>query len=232
MNEIIITNKNADRLIEFGPGMADAYQEAFAGPPWFEASRCANEGCDEGFSPDTSGCACIKCGAELVQAYDQAELVEGWKVMVEQEDAMIELALSQLCEPIRATIARPTTPDELFRRKYAGLPRMEEWLDESLPTEFAWIEDTFANRKKSPTGNLNRRRQTLGRVAACYSGLTIATRTLSPAIVRATVRDVGDITDMYVGTEQVGALPLPIVRKAGSVPDRRTLLSIDGSKLL
>lgn len=103
---------------------------------------------------------------------------------------------------------------------------MSVWAERNLPDKLVWIEDTVADRDRSPRGNLSERGQTIGAIAAYYGGLTIATRTLQPPIIRATLRDCGSITDLYVGELGVGAGMVQDARRSGSVPDRRTLLSI------
>jgi hypothetical protein len=99
-----------------------------------------------------------------------------------------------------------------------------------LPSELVWIEETFADRDKRPSGNLRERGATLGIMAAYFGGLQIATRTIQPPVVKATLRDVGRMTDLYVGTEGVGAKWLPMASSSGVVPDRRTVMIIGGGQ--
>ncbi len=103
-------------------------------------------------------------------------------------------------------------------------------MDRVLPGEFVWIEDTFADRGRQPRGNLQNRGATLGAIAAYFGGLQIATRTIQPAVIKATLRDVGQMTDLYVGTEGIGTEWQAMARKSDMVPDRRTLLKIGGKQ--
>lgn len=226
-----ITAENAKRVTEIGPALGETYKIAFAGPPWYEVSRCQNQECIEEFSSLIPGAACTGCSSDLVEAYDATELTAMWRQMVEEDEACMEVAFDG-DYPQRATLARPTAADELWQRKYSAVPAMRNWLDKRFGDDkFVWIEDTFADRSRQPTGNLKDRRETLERVAAFYKDLQIATRTLSPAIVAATVRAKPAATAVYLGTERVGG---DIVNEAFSnpgyslpeVPDMRTLLIV------
>jgi hypothetical protein len=229
MNSVeMITRENIDTFKIVAPSLAETYKIAFAGDPWYEVSRCGSKQCAGSFKTQEADENCATCGTALVPAYDSDELVSGWQAIIEEEDAVVELTRDQLERPVCVTIARPTTQEELWRRKYLGITAMSRWIDEQLPSKFVWIEDTFANRKISPTGNLKNRGATLGRIAARYGGLQIATRTLQPAIIRATLRDVGPNTTMYVGSEGIGNDIAGSVRFRGNVPDRRTVLVIEG----
>ena len=225
-----IDGQSVSRLESFGTDLAEAYKVAFAGSPWFEVSRCCEETCDIEYQELAVDTSCPDCSSTLVEAYNAEELVRAWRAIIEDENAMMEVAL-QDGVPVRATIARPTNPAELFERKYAQIAEMEQWRADNLPSEFVWIEDTFANRNITPSGNLATRGRTLGRIAAAYSGLQIVTRTLAPAVVRATVRDVGANTDIYLGLDAAGVLEADGARSIGEAPDRRTLLRVEGSGL-
>jgi hypothetical protein len=222
----IIDKRNSNKLDQLGPTLAETYKIAFAGEPWYEVSRCGNDNCEELFAAQIPGCLCQKCGLELTAAYSADELVESWQAMVMDEEATIEITKNEDGIPILATIARPTTPNELFQRKYKEVEPMQTWLAENLPQELVWIEDTFANREISPVGNLVGRGATLGRIATYYSGLMIATRTLTPAVIAATLRDAGKVTDISIGSEQVGRNIAVQARRTDVVPDRRTVLRI------
>jgi len=223
-----IDSTNIDRLEVIGSALADSYKIAFAGEPWNEVSRCINTDCPEQFTCQEPGNSCLTCNSLLVEAYDSKELVDAWRQMVANDRAIIETTLNRGQVPILATIARPTNPDELFERKYADIEAMRPWLRRELPPVFVWIEDTFANRKVSPSGNLVGRGATLGRIATRYSGLMIATRTLTPAIVGATLRDVGTQTQLSLGSQTIDVeqARLLLAREIGNVPDRRSFLRV------
>jgi hypothetical protein len=222
--EILTGERGARRLDDIALPLAEVYKAAFAGEPWYEASRCMADGCPVGFCPDTPGAPCAGCGGELAEAYETDELAAAWRRMITSEDAMMEVGYTD-DGPVRVTLARPTTPRELFERKYSDVPAMEAWTAENLDRELVWIEDTFADRNKQPRGNLKDRGRTLGGIALRYGGLAIVTRTLAPQIIAATLRDVPESTSLFIGTEGAGST-IPGVRQAGNVPDRRTLLNV------
>lgn len=111
-------------------------------------------------------------------------------------------------------------------RKYADQPQMKSWIDSTLPEEFIWIEDTFADRSRQPSGNLRNRGATLGAMATYFGGLSIATRTIQPPVIKATLRDVGKTTGLYTGYEGAGQEWQAMSKKYGVVPDRRTVMII------
>ena len=222
--EILTGERGGRRLDDIAEPLADVYKSAFAGEPWFEVSRCVAESCPVGFCPDAPGVPCKSCGSELQAAYDAGELAAAWRQMITSEDAMMEVGYLD-GRPVRVTIARPTTPAELFTRKYADVPEMRQWTDENLDRELVWIEDTFADRSRQPRGNLKERGRTLAGIALRYSGLAVVTRTLAPQVIAATLRDAGDMTDMFIGSQGVGEA-IPGARGVNSVPDRRTLLRV------
>jgi len=113
----------------------------------------------------------------------------------------------------------------LAQTKYPS-PQMAEWIESELPPEFVWIEETFANRDVRPSGNLRARGETITRIANYFDGAPIATRTLQPAVVYATLRDSGAGTDLYIGTDGVGADMSDLARLVATVLDKRTLLVI------
>lgn len=229
----IITSKNINRIKDIGPSLADTYRVAFAAEPWNEASRCPDIDCTVVYSGNLPGCSCKVCGSILEEAYQTNQLVSNW------QDNLADAGLIEVSylddmdgEPQRATIVRPTTPEELFERKYKELPEMRDWISSRLPGEFIWIEDTFANRDRMPKGNLNERGATLKRVAEYYGGMKIATRTLSEAIVGSTLRDLKGKTAVYIGFSGVGSTLLSNTfsnpgYQLPTVPDRRTLLRVD-----
>jgi hypothetical protein len=231
MNNLeIITADNAERILEVGPDLAEAYKIAFAGDPWYEVSKCVDLTCGAGLSGRSVSDCCPECKGVLEEAYDTEELISSWQSMATTENALFEVAFLD-GRPQRATIARPTNPAELFERKYATVSGMKPWLAQKLPEAFVWIEDTFANRNQQASGNLRERGATLGRVAQYFSSMEIVTRTLSPAIVAATLRDMWPTTVVYMGSDRVGeSVVNQTFSNPGytlpSVPDRRTLLNI------
>lgn len=231
MGRIEITPASIGRFDDIAEDMARAYQTAFGDPEgWNEISKCINESCTVGYCGEQVGDLCSGCGGVLIEAYDADELAAGWRNMVLDEDAFMEVALNKGGRVTSATIARPTNPSELIKRKYADDPIMAKWADATLPPKFTWIEDTFANRELQPSGNLARRSETLAAIALRYGGNDIVTRTIAPEIIGATARDAGLLTDMYVGTRGITGNREAQMRSVGRVPDWRTVLVIDGRR--
>lgn len=229
----VINSFNLGRLEEMKCDLAETYKIAFAGSPWFEVSKCAEEGCEVGFCKDQPGDSCSSCLSGLVEAYNSQELTAAWLAMIADEDAMMEIE-TEADTPVRATIARPTTPGELFQRKYKDNQTVRPWLSQNLPDQLVWIEDTFANRDLRLNGNLKNRGQTLVRIAAAYGGQAIYTRTIAPQVVAATLRDVSDC-QVFVGKDNKEVISgivqdrqydkqKPII----TIPDWRTLIAING----
>ncbi len=223
-----ITSENWELIIEVGPELTATYQKAFAGEPWYEVSRCLNQECSTDFTALCEERDCPECATPLQTAYEPDELIENWQNMIINEDACMELEFVDN-KPQRATIARPTSPDELFDRKYRSVESMRGWIETMLPDRFAWIEDTFADREIRPRGNLRQRGQTIERIAEYYGGVPIATRTLSEAVVAATLRDFPQpATSVYVGDNNVGQKLLAAEDNVQLVvPDKRTFLKIE-----
>lgn len=227
MNKIeVISSSNAPRLDDYIGQLTDSYIDAFARPPWNEVSQCVSYG---GYSPSVSGAPCGNCQALLVEAYKPADLYSDWKRLLD-DGAQIELALNDNDVFCRATITGPSTPAQLFESKYKSVEAMEEWLSAALPGEIAYIYETFANLRVSPNGNLRDRGQTLGRIARAFAGMPIVTRTLQPAVVRATVRDAGARTSVYLGASNAGGPQALGARAIGTAPDMRTLLFVEAEQ--
>lgn len=230
MKEILIDKNNVTDLEQIAPRLAEIYKYDFARAPWYETSRCIAFECAVEFPRDCQpGDRCGECGNLTVEAYDAEELLAGWQRSLVEESALMEVAVDNGGLPTRATIARPTTPNELYERKYNGIENMQPWLTSKMPDEFVWIEDTFADIQRYPRGNLRTRGRTLGGIATYYGGLTLATRTRSPGIVKATVRDAGPSATVYLGSEieACGISRVLTPAEYDTVPDERTFLEIN-----
>lgn len=216
-----ITARNAEKLDDVASELASIYIDAFARPPWNEVSRCQR--CGE-ISSENIGTMCNVCKTERGAAYSEDQLHRQWLSLVE-EGAIMEIA-SKDDTPLRITLAGLANPAELYERKYSDVLAMEAWLSNQLPEKFTYIYETFANLAVRPHGNLADRGQVLGRIGAAFAGLPIVTRTIQPAVVRATVRDLGTQTDVYIGEKRAGAEQAIGARTISSVPDWRTMLVV------
>ncbi len=219
----LLTNKNPRKLDDIAEELASIYIKDFALPPWNEVSKCPQCGV---FSAEGVGTSCVDCATIRQAAYTASELYEGWRYQLEQGDIM-ELAYSD-GQVTRATVAGVVRADELYELKYQDVPVMQSWIAKTLPTEFVYIYDTFADISRQQSGNLVDRGSTLGRLASAFSGLPITTRTLQPSIIRATVRDLGFATEVYIGSQKVGLQQAMGAKALGTVPDRRTVLVVEG----
>lgn len=220
-----ITANTMAVLDDIAPVLAQNYIDAFARPPWNEVSRCPKCG---GFSGLGIGTMCPVCSTVQDPAYAPDQLYGQWRDLLNQ-GAMMEVQ-SQDGAPRRVTIAGLTDPVELYARKYQDIPAMEAWLSANLPERFAYIYETFTDLSKQPKGNLSDRGQTLGRISAAFAGLPIVTRTVQPAVVRATVRDMGALTDVYIGEKDACAAQAMGARAIFAVPDWRTVLVVGAER--
>lgn len=230
MKEMLIDKNNVVDLEPVALRLAEIYKYDFAQAPWYEASRCITAECAVEFPRDCQpGELCSGCGNLTVEAYEAEELIGGWRRSIVEESALMEVAIDEGGLPTRATIARPTTPSELYERKYNGIENMQPWLTSKMPDELVWTEDTFADIQRYPRGNLRTRGRTLGRIATYYGGLTVATRTRSPGIVKATVRDAGPSATVYLGSEieACGISSVLTPAEYDTVPDERTFLEVN-----
>ena len=230
MKDLLITKTNANIIDDFGPALAEIYKYDFGQDPWYENSKCISETCPVQYREEMPLSPCLGCGEPMCAAYETEELITRWSQIVKDQDGMMELTVSDDNTPLRATIARPTNPRELYLRKYNDVGEMEPWLEDTLPRNLVWIEDTFANLLiNNEGGNLAGRARTLGNIAVKYNNPVIATRTLAKAIVRATVRDAPSNTSVYVGNKNAGILQASGANLIGVVPDERTFLKIDNT---
>lgn len=231
MNKLLeITAENINEFGPLAPDLAGVYQVAFAGPPWNERSRCPQDDCEAGFSGCETGKLCKICGSKLVNAYDKEELVNEWRNMIMGDQALFMITLLE-GQPTCATLARPTTPAELFRRKYQDVPAMRGWLEGNMPPKFIWIEDTFADRGKRPRGNLKNRGEIINLINETYGNNVIATRTLAIEVIAATIRDKADFTSLFIGAGGIGTEFARQANLSGQVPDRRTFIRVERGAL-
>jgi hypothetical protein len=223
-----ITASNSPEFAQYQESLANAYIEAFAGEPWNERSRCENNECSVHFSAADAGSICIICGNSLIPAYTQDQMVEEWSTKLLDQDAMFELAINENNEAVRATIALPLTLDDMVSDRYKDAPAMQEWARGVFPNNFVWIEDTFADRRKSPSGNMRDRGATLARIALNYPSINrIGTRTKASEILASTLRDAAAQTDVYLGQYIIPLRNSKIhARNIGTVPDEGTFLVV------
>lgn len=230
-NVEIITSTNAEVIESFIDPMAEAYKDDFARAPWFEVSRCDEDACSISFTEHNVDSPCPGCGVAMGPAYTTKELAAKWQKLLAEDNGLVELSLDDDRQFLRATLARPMARSALFETKYHGIPEMRDWIDQTLPERVVWIDDTFADQKRSPRGNMRDRGKTILSLAQQYGDSdAIFTRTKQPPVIVSTIRDLGRYTDMYVGTEGVSSDKYT-PRSLATVPDTRTMLGVDARLL-
>lgn len=201
--------------------IVSAYQEAFAGEPWYEASKCVDkmQRCEGGLSALQIGALCATCGNRPSKAaYEQRELESRFDALgssrptswyVEQNEDGVTLA----------ALAWSATADTIAVEKYADVPNMSDWLSNALgQEEIVWLDEVFANRRLRPNGNL----QNFGKMVVGFASRldcpVVAYRTKAPQMIKAAIRAFGDSATVSIRNIEV--------------PDRRDFVVINPGKEL
>jgi hypothetical protein len=187
------------------------YQAAFAGEPWFEVSKCADDKdikrCIGGFSALAVGKLCEMCGnCPINSAYEQAELVAKFESLdktrptswyLERNDQGITLA----------AIAWVKTPLEIAEERYPDDSKMSEWITSTLGNDkIIWLDEVFADKTKKPSGNLANFGTMCKGFTENLNNTTIAFRTINERMVAVAQRDFSNVK---------------VFKKNAEVPDRR-----------
>lgn len=196
-----------------------AYQSAFAGEPWYEVSRCADQlqRCVGGLTSLAFGAYCDLCGScPTLPAYDADELVKRFDDLaasrpttwyVEENGQGITLA----------AIAWKANSAVIADEKYGDAPEMLEWLNTELGSdEVTWLDEVFANKDLKPSGNLQNFGKFVAGLAEMLGSQTVAYRTIEPRMLTAPVRDFGRAASIYARQQ--------------NVPDRRDFVVINLGK--
>ncbi|MFZ1811918.1 MAG: hypothetical protein WAU02_00110 [Candidatus Saccharimonadales bacterium] len=115
---------------------------------------------------------------------------------------------------VTAAVAWRATAGEIADEKYADAPEMGAWMQKRFgDNKIIWLDEVFADRTRSPKGNLKNFGDIVRGLAECLDGSRIAYRTIVPQMVQAARRDFPKRLD---------------VMQAGSgVPDRRVFVDIN-----
>lgn len=196
-----------------------AYQAAFAGEPWYEVSKCADQSqrCVGGLSSLAVGASCELCGSCTTNpAYEAEELANRFNDLatlrpntwyVEQNGQGVTLA----------AIAWKANSAVIADEKYSDVPEMAEWLDEVLGSnEVMWLDEVFANKDLKPRGNLQNFGKFVTGMAEMLDSRIVAYRTIEPRMIAVLGRDFGQAASIF--TRQL------------SVPDRRDFVVINLGK--
>lgn len=194
------------------------YQSAFAGPPWFEVSKCASptaaETCEGGFSPQKVGELCLKCGLIVAeQAYPMEELTKSITERLQYPGATIYEEFNDSDELLVAAIFWEASTEFLGQEKYADVPAMQDWLMGNLPSRpVIWLDEIFADRDKRPKGNLWNFANLVDSVFAGSTCDLMAFRTINEGLLAKTMSVFGDRSKVLA---------------PGQVPDRRSFVTIE-----
>ena len=193
-----------------------AYQAAFAGEPWYEVSKCADQlqRCVGGLSSLAVGASCELCGGcPALPAYEADGLVNRFNNLatsrpttwyVEQNGQGVTLA----------AIAWKANPAVIAGEKYSDAPQMAEWLNEELGVdEVMWLDEVFANKDLKPRGNLQNFGKFVTGMAEMLGSQTVAYRTIEPRMIAVPSRDFGRAASIFARQQ--------------SVPDRRDFVVIN-----
>lgn len=196
-----------------------AYQSAFAGEPWYEVSKCADElqRCVGGLSSLAVGASCELCGSCLaLPAYEADELVNRFNKLatsrsttwyVEQNGQGVTLA----------AIAWKANSAIIADEKYSDATEMAEWLKKELGMEeVMWLDEVFANKDLKPRGNLQNFGKFVSGMAEMLGSQTVAYRTIEPRMIAVPSRDFGRAASIF--------------SRQQSVPDRRDFVAINLGK--
>ena len=207
-----------EEIKPFYDEIVPAYQSAFAGDPWYEASKCPDllKRCIGGLSSIAVGSMCSVCDECPTQpAYEASELIARFEAIsatrptawyTERTKAGLTLA----------AIAWEASASTIAREKYNDVTEMSGWLINKLGSEpVVWLDEVFANRALKTSGNLARFRAMNTGFMGRLNNTTIAFRTINERMIAATKRD-------YDGQSRV-------FEREVAVPDRREFVVINNS---
>lgn len=194
--------------------IAPAYQEAFSGWPWYEVSKCVDTDtirrCIGGLSSTALKAMCVTCkGRPNQPAYNPVELVERFQTLEATRPTSWYME-SVDEDPAVVALAWTASPEDIAREKYSDVPKMQDWLTDTLGNEpIIWLDEIFADKSIRPTGNLTNFRYICKGFMSALDTTELAYRTISPAMIRVAEKNFG-------------------VSPVDNVPDRRSLLRIGG----
>jgi len=198
--------------------LAQVYQQAFAGDPWFEVIKCADlqdvKRCVGGFSTLPVGTTCEMCGNCLIKpAYEIPELIEKFTQISKTRSTAWYFEGNQNGITL-AALAWKAYVKIIAEEKYKDNTEMQEWIINMFgDKEIIWLDEVFADRSKKPKGNLSNFRSMCFGFVDQLKVPIIAFRTINERMVSAAKRDFDDQCVMYKRYEEV--------------PDRRDFIVIN-----
>lgn len=159
MNKIINPGENPGEIRKYYSEITNAYQIAFAGPPWYEVSKCvdAEQQCEGGFSDQEVGDFCTKCQLCTQEpAYVGSDLVSRFDEIGESRPSRWYL---EFCEEkvALAGLAWRASVGQIIDEKYDDRSDIRAWLINQLPfdQDVIWLDEVFANKSIRPDRNLD-----------------------------------------------------------------------------
>lgn len=172
-----------------------AYQVAFAGPPWNEVSKCADERsrCVGGLSTLAVGTLCNACELRPSRpAYEAGELLTRFNTLGSSRPTAWYAEQNELGLTM-AALAWKALPSDIAVEKYSDVPEMNDWIVDTLGnTPILWLDEVFANRQLKPEGNLQNFGKFVTGLATRLDCGSIAYRTKVSQMTAAPKRDFGD----------------------------------------
>lgn len=217
--EVIIMKEffNPEQARFLYPEITPVYQAAFAGEPWFEVTKCADDAevkrCIGGFSALAVSEICEMCGnCQTRSAYETEELISRFEYIAKTRPTAWYLEGGEQGITL-AAVAWVKTPLEIAKERYPDNQRMENWITTTLGSDkVIWLDEVFADKSKKSSGNLSNFGTMCKGFAKNLNNSTIAFRTITDQMLAAAKRDFPFTAEVF--------------KKEIEVPDRRDFVSI------
>lgn len=181
-----------------------AYQNAFAGEPWYEVTKCEDkqQRCVGGLSLLAIGQKCETCNScPSRPAYERVELVTRFENVAASRPTLwyVERYAGRVSMAALAWVASCETIEQ---EKYADNPDMQSWIEkkvtfvgdrlvakllrkDSESKKIIWLDEVFANKQVKTNGNLSNFAKMLRGFSDRLDQPIVAYRTIEPRMVSA-----------------------------------------------
>lgn len=184
--ELTMDRERKEQLVK---ELVPVYQKAFAGPPWFEVSKCPT--CPSGFSAQEVGSSCLKCGSYLTkEAYPTDELYRSLLNRVSRADSTVYIERTPDGRATLGAIFVNKSETEIVQNYVRRSD--PELIRSLLPGQVAWLDEIFADLGASPGGNLKNLEQVVEKSAAALRSDTVAFRTINQNLLAKVQKIYGD----------------------------------------
>lgn len=183
------------------------YQEAFSGWPWYEVSKCVDtelkQRCMRGLSKTALGQTCTVCGLQPIEpAYNPDELIERF-TSLEATRPTRWYVESVDDRPALVALAWQAEPVVIGAEKYADVPEMQTWLNDTLPDKpIIWLDEVFADKNVRKSGNLSNFKNMCAGFMSELDSDALAYRTISPAMIKVAKNNFNAFPDSNVPDER------------------------------